>query len=169
MDKDLHWLRQEKGFSMMELSVSLPLFAVLLLSLTVIFGWGIKSYFFMVSDWALQRDVQFSMKRICNDVMFADRVECDSGRITIYGKTSDNKTTRVNYELTRENFPRIRRNSQPLTGESSLGTIEIEEMDFDAVGEVGLYIHIKGRNRATGHEYELRTVEYMMNNTRGGI
>lgn len=167
MDDRKSWWRQEDGFSLIELSVSLPLFAVLLLSMAVLFGWGIKSYFYMVSDWELQRDIQYSMKRISSDIMFANHVEYGSGYITISGNPDSNLSTPVKYELTRENLPRIRRNKQPLTGESTLGVVEIEQMDFEMVGQSAVYIHIRGKNRITGHSYELRSAEYMLQK-RGG-
>ena len=167
MDDGKSWWRQEDGFSLMELSVSLPLFAVLLLSMAVLFGWGLKSYFYMVSDWQLQRDIQYSMKRISSDIMFANRVEYGSGYINISGKTDANQSTSVKYELTRERFPRIRRNSQPLTGESTLGVVEIEQMDFEMAGPSAVYIHIRGKNRITGHSYELRSAEYMLQKQGG--
>ena len=67
----------------MELTVSLPLFAMLLVSLAVLFGWGIKAYFYMISDWQVQRDVQFAMQRISEDVRFGENFSCDGDKLIV--------------------------------------------------------------------------------------
>ena len=151
----------------MELTVSLTLFAMLLVSLAVLFGWGIKAYFYMISDWQVQRDVQFAMQRISEDVRFGENFSCDGDKLIVQVREDAGIPIKVIYELTKETYPRVRRNSQPLTGESTLGRAVIEDLNFEAVGERTVFYSIRVRNELTGHPYEMRSAMTLLNKAVG--
>ena len=156
-------LWREAGQSLVELAVALPLIALLLGSLAMALGWGMRAYVSLLSDWELQNQVRFSMERITSDLMYAYRFESVGGRLRILIPGADGVPQWIEYVRTEEDRPRLARNSQPLTGESRLVDIAIADFEFRPVGTRTLFFRIKGENLRTGHVFELESAVTVAN------
>ena len=84
-----HWRRGltgEHGYGLLELMAALPLASLLLVSLGVLFFMGVKTYVYMISDWELARQVQFSMEHIRHDLLYAVTVKEEAGENLLPGR-----------------------------------------------------------------------------------
>lgn len=145
----------ERGYGLMELMAALPLASILLCALGVLLFMGIKTYVYMLSDWELVRQVQFSMEHIRHDLLYAVAVKEEGGALKIYCRDAAGPAKWVEYRLSSEAMPRLMRNAQPVTGGSSLGDIHITAFQYKKEGTRTVRFHIKGRNRLTDHTYAL--------------
>lgn len=147
----------ERGYGLMELVAALPLAALLLFSLGVIFFMGIKTYIYMISDWELARQVQFSMEHIRHDLLYAVAVKEEAGKLKIYCREAAGSPKWVEYHLSSETRPHLMRNAQPVTGDSSLGDILITQFSYRKEGLRTVLFQIMAKNQLTGHTYGLES------------
>lgn len=145
----------ERGYGLLELMAALPLASLLLCALGVLFFMGIKTYVYMLSDWELARQVQFSMEHIRHDLLYAVAVKDEAGKLKIYCRDAAGPPKWVEYGLSSEATPRLMRNAQPVTGGSSLGDIDITAFRYQREGMRTVRFEIRGRNRLTDHTYAL--------------
>ncbi len=157
----------QAGQSLAELAVALPLIALLLCSLAAVLGWGFRAYYAMLSDWELQNQIRFPMERIAADLMYAYRFESVGGRLRIRVHDTGGHPQWVEYELTKEERPRLLRNSQPMTGESRLVDLSALEFEFRPAGTRTLFYRIRGENPRTGHAFELESAVTLGNGEMG--
>ena len=157
----------EAGQSLAELAVAMPLIALLLGSLAVALGWGLRSYVAMLNDWELQNQIRFSMERITSDLMYAYRFESSDRRLRILIHDAGGVPKWIEYVLTEDERPRLMRNSQPMTGESRLVDLAVSEFELRPAGARTLFFRIKGENLRTGRVFELESAVTLANAEMG--
>ncbi|MBQ9377031.1 MAG: hypothetical protein IJU05_04425 [Schwartzia sp.] len=151
------WHAEERGQGLLELLVSMPLVAVLLIALGTAFAFGVRAYVFLLGDWELQKQVAFAMERMTTDLRYAEDVTVTGDTLRVFCRMTSEAPQRIVYERTSETLPRMMRDHQPMTGESSLGTIAMTRFTAEAVGARTIFLRLGGENRLTGHTYELET------------
>ena len=107
----------------------MPIIAILSVALGTAFIFGVRAYLFLMSDWALQEQVGYVMERMVIDLRYAEEARIEGGCLKIRCREVGGPLQSVVYERTNETVPRIRRDSQPLTGQSTLGKIGMEEFE----------------------------------------
>ena len=148
---------REKGAALLELVASMPLIAALVVALGTAFVFGVRAYLFLMSDWALQEQVGYAMERIVMDLRYADDAKMEGNRLLIHCREIGAPLKWVEYERTNEAVPRIRLGDQPLTGQSTLGKIAMEDFHVE-VGTQTVFVRIAGKNLLTDQSYALETM-----------
>ncbi|MBQ9634549.1 MAG: hypothetical protein IJR37_05995 [Schwartzia sp.] len=149
--------KREKGAAFLELIASMPLIAILLVALGTAFVFGVRAYLFLMSDWALQEQVGYAMERIVTDLRYAEEAKMEGNRLLIHCREIGAPLKWVEYERTNEAVPRIRLGDQPLTGQSTLGKIAMEDFHVE-VGTQTVFVRIAGKNLLTDQSYALETM-----------
>ena len=149
--------KREKGAAFLELIASMPLIAILLVALGTAFVFGVRAYLFLMSDWALQEQVGYAMERIVTDLRYAEEAKMEGNRLLIHCREIGAPLKWVEYERTNEAVPRIRLGDQPLTGQSTLGKIVMEDFHVE-VGTQTVFVRIAGKNLLTDQSYALETM-----------
>lgn len=147
----------EKGAGLLGLVAAMPLIGLLLAAFGTMFVFGARAYFFLLSDWALQEQVGYAMERMTTDLRYAEDVKLDGGRLRVFCRATDGSPAWVVYEKTKEMQARIMRDSQPLTGQSTLGRISMREFKTERVGDRTVLLRLIGENLVSGRTYELET------------
>ena len=155
---------REKGAALLELVASMPLIAALAVALGTAFVFGVRAYLFLMSDWALQEQVGYAMERMVMDLRYAEEAKIEGGVLKIRCREVGGPLRWVLYERTNETVPRIRRDSQPLTGQSTLGKIAMDEFRAE-VGTQDVFVRLAGKNTLTGQSYTLETMVTLMGKT----
>ena len=75
MNKLHDFIRQEKGYTLLEFMLSLPVLVGLLFSLTIASLYFLKLYTYTVSQAELQDQVRISMERIVRDMSYTDQIQ----------------------------------------------------------------------------------------------
>ena len=156
----------DQGFSLLELLISFPLIAMLLLAAGILFCWGIKSYTYMMSDWELQNQVRVSLEQVVRDLTYAEKLDILGKKLYIFCRSTDETPKWVEYTITEAAMPKITRNQQPITGESTLGDIQIQRFSYRMEKESTVIIEIIGENLLTRHIYKLETAVTLPRNAR---
>lgn len=149
--------KREKGAAFLELIASMPLIAILFVALGTAFVFGVRAYLFLMSDWALQEQVGYAMERIVTDLRYAEEAKMEGNRLLIHCREIGAPLKWVEYERTNEAVPRIRLGDQPLTGQSTLGKIAMEDFHVE-VGTQTVFVRIAGKNLLTDQSYALETM-----------
>ena len=149
--------KREKGAAFLELIASMPLITILLVALGTAFVFGVRAYLFLMSDWALQEQVGYAMERIVTDLRYAEEAKMEGNRLLIHCREIGAPLKWVEYERTNEAVPRIRLGDQPLTGQSTLGKIAMEDFHVE-VGTQTVFVRIAGKNLLTDQSYALETM-----------
>ena len=149
--------KREKGAAFLELIASMPLIAILLVALGTAFVFGVRAYLFLMSDWALQEQVGYAMERIVTDLRYAEEAKMEGNRLLIHCREIGVPLKWGEYERTNEAVPRIRLGDQPLTGQSTLGKIAMEDFHVE-VGTQTVFVRIAGKNLLTDQSYALETM-----------
>lgn len=154
----------EKGAALLELIASVPLIAVLSVALGTAFIFGVRAYLFLMSDWALQEQVGYAMERMVMDLRYAEDAKIEGNRLKVRCRELGGPLYWFVYERTNDTVPRIRRDSQPLTGQSTLGKIKMKEFEarFADAREQAVFLRLLGENTLTGQTYELETMVTLM-------
>ena len=154
----------EKGAALLELIASVPLIAVLSVALGTAFIFGVRAYLFLMSDWALQEQVGYAMERMVMDLRYAEDAKIEGNRLKVHCRELGGPLYWFVYERTNDTVPRIRRDSQPLTGQSTLGKIKMKEFEarFADAREQAVFLRLLGENTLTGQTYELETMVTLM-------
>ena len=141
----------------MEIAVATPLLALLCVAIGTVFVFGVRAYALVLSDWSLQEQVGYAMERMTADLRYAENAKVQDGKLRVLCRESSGAAHWVEYERTAETQPRIRRDSQPLTGQSTLGAIGMKTFEAEIVGERTVFLRLVGENQWTGQAYELET------------
>lgn len=149
--------KREKGAAFLEMIASMPLIAILFVALGTAFVFGVRAYLFLMSDWALQEQVGYAMERIVTDLRYAEEAKMEGNRLLIHCREIGAPLKWVEYERTNEAVPRIRLGDQPLTGQSTLGKIAMEDFHVE-VGTQTVFVRIAGKNLLTDQSYALETM-----------
>ena len=152
---------KERGAALFELVASMPLVAALSVALGTAFAFGVRAYLFLMSDWALQEQVGYAMERMVMDLRYAEDAKIEGGDLKIRCREVGGPLRWVTYERTNETVSRIRRDSQPLTGQSTLGKIAMEEFQAE-IGTQTVFLRLVGKNTLTDQSYALETMVTLM-------
>ena len=147
----------EQGGILLELAVATPLFALLAIAIGTIFIFGVRAYALVLSEWSLQEQVGYAMERIVTDLRYAEEAKMEGNRLLIHCREIGAPLKWVEYERTNEAVPRIRLGDQPLTGQSTLGKIAMEDFHVE-VGTQTVFVRIAGKNLLTDQSYALETM-----------
>ena len=141
----------------MEMVAAMPLLVVLCAALAAAFVFGLRAYLFLLGDWALQEQVSYAMERMVADLRYAEDVKIESGDLKVLCRAGSGPAVWATYRNTRELWPRMTLDGQPLTGQSTLGQIAVKTFAAERVGERTVFLRLVGENRLTGQDYELET------------
>ena len=97
------------------------------------------------------------MERIVTDLRYAEEAKMEGNRLLIHCREIGAPLKWVEYERTNEAVPRIRLGDQPLTGQSTLGKIAMEDFHVK-VGTQTVFVRIAGKNLLTDQSYALETM-----------
>ncbi len=147
----------EKGAGLLELVAAMPLIAILFAGIGTAFAYGFHAYICLLSDWTLQEQVGYAMECMTADLRYAEDVKIDDGKLRVFCRAAGGPAEWVRYEKTRETSARIMKDGQPLTGQSTMGTITIERFEIEIPFERTVVIHLAGKNQLTDQTYELET------------
>ncbi len=146
-------VHDEKGATLIELLIAMPMVSIMLLSMAVFLAYGLKTYVIALSDFEMQKEIQFSMEAIQHDLMYAIDAKAEPGVLRIK-KPGGAFGTWLSYGVKEG---RMIKGIQPMTGETTLGNIIIVSFECAKYGEKTVRYSIKARNSLTGREYELRS------------
>ena len=146
----------EQGGILLELAVATPLFALLAIAIGTIFIFGVRAYALVLSEWSLQEQVGYAMERMTADLRYAEGAKMEGRKLRVLCRESSGAPHWVEYERTDEAQPRLRRGSQPLTGQSTLGAIGMKTFVAEVDGRT-VFLRLVGENQWTGQTYELET------------
>ena len=146
----------ERGEILLELAAATPLLILLCVAIGTSFLFGVRAYALALSDWSLQEQVGYAMERMTADLRYAEAAKAEGGKLKVFCREASGEPHWVEYERTNEAQPRIRRDSQPLTGQSTLGAIGMKTFEADVNGKT-VFLRLIGENQWTGQTYELET------------
>ena len=147
----------ERGSVLLEMAVAAPLLAVLAAAVGTMFLFGVRSYLLVMSDWVLQEQVSYAMERLTADLRYAEDAKAENGRLRVLCREVSGDAHWVEYDRTLEEQSRIRRDRQPLTGQSTLGAIRMQRFEAERIDERTMFLRIVADNEWTGQSYELET------------
>ena len=166
----------EDGFVLWEVLVSLPLLVMLFMSVTAVFGWCMKAYFYTVADAELVQEVQSAFVRITEEVMEGTEIrpalqqrqgiEIVSRQNPLYTDSVPGKEVNISYSV--HNMDSLQklvrsRDDAPLTGNHALASVTIVE--FSAARDEhypDVYrLRLTGKSEMTKHEYTMCTAVYL--------
>lgn len=147
----------ERGAGLLELAAAMPLLALLLAAVGTSFAFGVRAYAFLLSDWEMQREAGFAMERMTADLRYAEDAEVLNGRLRVRCRQTSEAAQWVEYARTSGEMPRMTRNSQPMTGESTLGPIAMTRFEAERVGARTMRLRLDAENRLTGRAFSLET------------
>ncbi len=144
----------EKGQGLLELVISLPIIAVLLISLSTAFLYFLKLYTFSLSEFELQEQVRMPMERIVRELTYAEKVEIYGNTLRIWIWNDIGRQQSVTYSLDKS---KLFKDAQPLTGGNKLGDIMITKFRCVQKKPEVIFVEIEGRNRLTQHHFSLES------------
>lgn len=127
------FLRNNKGFSLVELLVSISLMILL-------FNIIVNMFFFMIRVWyndnrmiELQQEARFSVDSITRDIAYAKSFQIYSDRFEMITDVDNKPNVKIVYQLNNNTSQcRLMRDNQPVTGETITGKISIVSLSFEA-------------------------------------
>ncbi len=161
----------EKGYSLLEFLVSLPVLLMLLAGLGTAFTIFLRGYFGILGNWEVQEQVRFSMQRIVRDLQYA--IDADTtmyGTLDIRVKGKNAEETSIVYKLyTDDNAAHIlKRNKagyggpQPITGGSILADVSIVDFHCYRLGRI-VFIVLEGENKMSKYYFSLESAVCLPN------
>lgn len=157
MNKLHDFIRQEKGYTLLEFMLSLPVLVGLLFSLTIASLYFLKLYTYTVSQAELQDQVRISMERIVRDMSYTDQIQLIGNDVTLWVWTGSERQ-QITYSY---KDSKLYRNTQPLTGDCRLGTILIIRFRCQKLSSRYFRIEITGRNYTIHRDFTLLTTVYL--------
>ncbi|MCR5757669.1 MAG: hypothetical protein K6F95_07160 [Selenomonas sp.] len=166
----------EEGFILWETLLALPLLALLLMSVTAIFCWCMRAYFYNLADAELVQEVQGAFVRVTEEVLAGKAIkpplqqrqgiEIISRQNPLYVDSVPGREVRISYSVHKmDKLQKLVRSSDdaPLTGNHSLASVTIVEFSAvrDAVYPDVYRLRLTGRSEVTKHEYTMCTAVYL--------
>lgn len=152
---------KRNGFLLLSRVLSLPVVVMFCIALVTSFFFATQKYFALLGDWEVHRQVQFVAERLFYDLSIAEELKDNFGSYEIYQayqKNGNFSRQYVYYDYSqREINPRIHRNSQPLTGETIIGTIAMTEFSLKKISPNVVQFSITGENRKTQHKFSIQS------------
>ncbi len=169
---DKKWISEERGHSLFELSLSLPIMLVLTLTLGAMFLWTMKIFIYEMADWELQMELYTALQRVAGDARTAGSIRINHKKLLHEGDdhaycsinimkpqcypSTDIKT--AYYEAANPDIVwKIYRNStnEPITGDSIIGDVHLSRFHCEIIPPARLRIEIGGMSGITGHKMDV--------------
>lgn len=161
--------RSEDGFSIVEMLAAMPMILLLSGAILTLFGMGVRYYQDFLGDWELMQQVRVPMEEIAQDVRYCRELQSE-----VMDSHSVNLKIRRNYKnenndywqyyrftrLSEDGTFWIRKNSQPILGNTSLSAVVLKECYFQLLAPDKVRVVIAGCNQNTGHVFRLDRTMY---------
>lgn len=163
------WKAEEDGFSVLELLAALPLIWVIGFGMLNMFGMGVRYYQDFLGDWELMQQVRIPMEEIAQDVRYCRELQSevmDSHSINLkirrnYMNENDDYWQRYRFtRLADGSGYWIRKNNQPVLGNTSLSAVVLQECYFQILAPNKVRVVMAGCNQTTGHVFRLDRTLY---------
>ena len=168
----------EGGFVFWETLIAMPMLVVLLMSVTGLFMFCMRTYFYQLADGELVQEVQGAFSLVTEDVLNGQYIEMRKSqgdgfyiigrRNPLYNDSRPGELKKESYWLhSMAGLVKLVRGSvdAPLTGDHTLAQVTIVE--FSAVRDEHypqVYkLRLTGRSEMTKHEYTMCTAVYLPN------
>lgn len=153
-----------KGFSLIELLVAMPLMAILLATMVSIFALAILLSQHNQSNLELQQQLRFTMDSIVRDLTYANSVKIGKNEIEIKTSRNNLNTQTIVYRLNKNvQIGKVMKDNQPVTGESRTGLISVLSLNFKKINDRTILIEIIGENQRTKKCFTLETAVILLN------
>lgn len=163
------WKADEDGFSVLELLAALPLIWLAGFCMLNMFGMGVRYYQGFLGDWELMQQVRIPMEEIAQDVRYCRELQAE-----VMDSRSINLKIRRNYKNENDDYWQkyrfteladgsgywIRKNNQPVLGNTSLSAVVLQECYFQILAPDRVRVVMAGCNRDTGHVFRLDRTMY---------
>jgi len=151
-------LRNNKGFSLVELLVSISL-------MILIFNIIMNMFFFMMRVWyndnrmiELQQEARFSVDSIVRDIAYAKSFQIYSNRFELVTDVDNQQNVKIVYQLSNNvSQCRLMRDNQPVTGETIIGKISIVSLSFEALSPKTVLIKMNIIDTETKQTFSIDT------------
>lgn len=164
MRADLRNRRRQRGLSLLSLIIAVPLMTMLLWSLGTFALSSVRNYNRLRAETELVSELSFAMERICRDLSYAEYIDINSVRLRVRTKQTVEAADYVSYNQdTGSSCRPIRRNGQPLTGDSDAGRVVIKEFTYRQTGPRTVEVAIAGEIREYNLFYRLHTAVTCLN------
>lgn len=162
-------VRSEDGFSLVEILAVMPMILLVTGAMLNLFGMGVRYYQDFLGDWELMQQVRIPMEEIAQDVRYCRELQAeavDSHNINLkirrnYKNEDEDYWQR--YRFTQLSDGRgywIRKNNQPILGNTSLSAVVLKECYFQLLAPDKVRVVIAGCNQNTGHVFRLDRTLY---------
>ncbi len=165
------FVKDQKGHSLFELSISLPIMVFLTFTMGTLFLWSMKCFVYEIADWTLQEELFSVMDRIVHEARTADKVKINNMSYPIekydsisfwkprcYPDSQKNFTHYFAYQPihTASGTWKICRQdiSTPITGDSIFCRTHIMKFRCRFIPPARIRIELKGASLITGHAME---------------
>lgn len=140
---------------------------MLVMAMSAVFAWNVRSFLCLVGDWELQRQVQRVMQYVVLDLQYASSYTLSGNVLTI--TKPDEKITYRPRENSKSVIYRVtgKKSTQPINGDTSMCTFESLALTCTPIDAATLAVRCKGVNRQTRHSYELQTAVTLYNAAGG--
>lgn len=144
----------ENGFSILEMLISILINILLLAGGIVLIYSGIKAYAYAISDLELIEEVRLTTQRISDSLRYCYRKDVDENLLKVYVKDIGADVVKeITYTVHHNGI--VYCNNQPITGETMLGNIEIDKLQFMDNGNGTVHIVVEGVNLINGHRFSV--------------
>ena len=171
------WQRtNEAGFILWEALIAIPMLVILLLSVTSIFMFCMRTYFYQLADGELVQEVQSAFSLVVEDLLTGQYIEEGKGSskgFYIYGRPNPLLSDSKPGEPKKESYwlhnmaglVKLTRGTiyAPLTGDHTLAQVTVVEFSVvrDEVYPNVYKLRLTGKSEMTKHEYTLCTAVYL--------
>ena len=161
-----------RGFLLMELAVSLPIFVLLLSFLAFAVVWSWRSYQNEIADAELRQEMQIAAARIVESALLSDHIgERQRGGYEMEQETYGAQISRGARERYWLSDGRLVLNAvtSPITGAFSGAGVHIKAFSVreDALHPRLYHIEMRGMSMVTGRTYSLATSVYLREDMGG--
>jgi len=171
------WQRtNEAGFILWEALIAIPMLTILLLSVTSVFMFCIRTYFYQLADGELVQEVQSAFSLVVEDLLAGQYIEEGIGNSKgfyivgrqnpLYSDSKPGGTKKESYWLhNMAGLVKLTRGTiyAPLTGDHTLAQVTVVEFSVirDEVYPNVYKLRLTGKSEMTRHEYTLCTAVYL--------
>ena len=164
MRESLRNRRRQRGLSLLSLVIAVPLLTMLLWSLGTFTLSSVRNYNRLRAENELVSELSFAMERICRDLSYSEEIDINIVRLRVRTKQNTETAAYVSYTQDTVNPCRpIRRNGQPITGDSDVARVVIREFSYRLVGPRTVEVVIAGEIGEYGLSYRLHTAVTCLN------
>lgn len=175
---DRHWILEERGHSLFELSLSLPIMIVLTLTLGAMFLWTMKAFIYEMADWEMQEELYTALQRVSGDARTASSISINHKKLIHDGTDHaycslsiwkpqcypSTEKTMIYYSAEQPDVVwKLYRNntSEPITGDSILSDVHLTRFHCEIIPPAILRIEIAGKSGITRHTLETSAEIFM--------